>query len=141
MANLAKTQLQWTDLFREFLQYIRYWRQATALAARPNSITFWFAVQIISLLCIAAISRSGYSGKSMPVLRSDERRNGVEEGQAPTQMPQDTQSDALTSAWLGNGRLSVRRSRARWMRFASCACGAPTIGRGNTWNWQHTYGR
>src|SRR5206468_217853 len=27
------------------------------------------------------------------------------------------------------GRMSVRRSRARRMRFASCACAAPTIGR------------
>lgn len=34
MPNLAKTQLQWTDVFREFLQYIRYWRITTALAYR-----------------------------------------------------------------------------------------------------------
>src|SRR5262245_58149973 len=53
-------------------------------------------------------SRREYSGRSMPVFNSSERRNGVDDGQEPTQMPQDTQSDGLTSACVGNGRLSVR---------------------------------
>ena len=34
----------------------------------------------------------------MPVFSSSLRRNGVEDGQAPTQMPQDTHSDGLTCA-------------------------------------------
>jgi hypothetical protein len=46
----------------------------------------------------------------MPVLSSSLRRNGVEDGQEPTQMPQDTQSDGFTCASVGNGRSSVRRT-------------------------------
>lgn len=34
MPNLAKTQQQWTDMFRELLQYVRYWRIANAMAFR-----------------------------------------------------------------------------------------------------------
>src|SRR5689334_24518574 len=52
-------------------------------------------------------SRSEYSGRSMPVFSSSERRNGVDDGHEPTQMPQETQSEGLTSAWVGNGSLSV----------------------------------
>lgn len=34
MPNLAKSQTEWTNLFREFAQYLRLWRTARALAGR-----------------------------------------------------------------------------------------------------------
>lgn len=37
MPNLVKTQAQFTNMFREFLQYIRLWRQARALSYRFSS--------------------------------------------------------------------------------------------------------
>jgi hypothetical protein len=44
----------------------------------------------------------------MPGIRSLARRNGVEVGQAPAQMPQATQFEALTTASCSKGRPSLR---------------------------------
>ena len=47
-------------------------------------------------------------GMSMPVTSASSRRNGVDEGQAPVQMPQPAQRFGSTCAWRGCGRASVR---------------------------------
>ncbi len=53
-------------------------------------------------------SASGRSGRSMPVTRSVVRRNGVEEGHDPMQMPQATQRSGLTTTSWEKGRPSLR---------------------------------
>ena len=53
---------------------------------------------------IAAIVRSG---RSMPGTRSESRRNGVEVGQEPAQMPQETHRSGSTTASPSNGRPSL----------------------------------
>ena len=47
----------------------------------------------------------------MPVTRRSLRRNGVEDGQAPMQMPQATQRSAFTSTSCGKGWPSLRGAR------------------------------
>jgi hypothetical protein len=48
------------------------------------------------------------SGRSMPGTSSERRRNGIEVGQAPAQMPQATQRAGFTFASRSNGRPSLR---------------------------------
>lgn len=56
--------------------------------------------------------RSGRSGRSMPVTSSSLRRNGVEEGQDPMQMPQPTHNAALTVAFRQEGQAVAARGHA-----------------------------
>lgn len=81
------------------------WPQAS-VSTRPLPVSAWPAA-----ITSARSWASGRSGRSIPVTRSPDRRNGVEEGQEPMQMPQATQRAGFTTtSWL-NGSPSERGTR------------------------------